>query len=58
MFTCAASYYLSFWRRRLPMLSVVSPESNGHFSFPVAMAALEKAIVRLRQNDPNLVELE
>ena len=40
------------------MLTVVSPESNGHFSFPVVMAALEKAVARLRQNDPTLVELE
>ena len=42
------------------MLTVVPPrKTNGHFSFPlVVMAALEKAIARLRQNDPTLVELE
>ena len=40
------------------MLAVVSPEKQtAIFSFPVVMAALEKAVARLRQNDPTLTKL-
>ena len=66
MFTCTASYSLSFWRWRFQMLSAVSPEKPPIFLirtlssmilFPVVMDALENAVARLRQNDPTLVVL-